>query len=177
MASSNPKAPLAARFRQLQAQLRNAHTDILKIQERCELADEQFETSAAQRDYGLADTARVLDDMLTDCLRLPLAFTMLATSPVRDEPTGILESLPPLALDNAWQVYHRLAECVRTAVCCLSEWSDAMGRLGLEMDRLSEGDGCSAMKFDTLAEAIIVPDLRQATDKLDRRADDFLDMM
>jgi hypothetical protein len=174
MASSNPKAPLAARFRQLQAQLRNAHTDILKIQERCELADEQFKTPAAQRDYGLADTARMLDDMLTDCLRLPLAFTMLATSPVRDEPTGILESLPPHALSNAWQVYHHLAKCVRIAASRLNEWSDEMGRLGLEMDVLSGGDGCDAMKFDTLTDVAVVPALSEAADKLDRHADEVV---
>ncbi len=87
----------------------------------------------------------MLDDILNDCLRLPLAFTMRATSLDRDEPTGILESLPPRALNNAQQVYYCLAKCVHTAVSHLSEWSDAMGRLGIEMDILSEGSGYGAM--------------------------------
>jgi hypothetical protein len=116
----------------------------------------------------------MLDGMLTDYLRLPLAFTMLATSPVRDEPTGILESLPPRALNNARQVYYRLAECVRTAVGRLGEWSDAMGRLGLEMDILSEGDGYGAMKFDTLTESVVVLGLGEAANKLDRSADEVV---
>ncbi len=113
----------------------------------------------------------MLDDMLTDCLRLLLTFTMLAISAVRDEPTGILESLPPHALRNAWQVYHHLAKCVRTAASRLSKWSDEMGRPGLEMDIYSGGDGCDAMKFHTLTDVAVVPALSEATEKLDRRAD------
>jgi hypothetical protein len=49
-----------------------------------------------------------------------------------------------------------------------------MGRLGLEMDVLSGGDGCDAMKFDTLTDVAVVPALGEAADKLDRHADEVV---
>jgi hypothetical protein len=57
-----------------------------------------------------------------------------------------------------------------------------MGRLGIEMDILSEGSGYGAMQFDTVTKAVVVPGLGEAADKLGCRANEvvliyFLDII